>query len=91
MENARAVLRYSGRTKSKILWLKRIIWFCCPADCPVVTHESFAASIDSWMYLDSDFDDHLNWIAIDKVGPITTPTPSWLTISVCVSCPSALW
>lgn len=52
--------------------------------------ESFATSIDSWMYLDSSFDDHLNWIAMDKVAPINTPTPSWLTISIHVSCPSAL-
>lgn len=30
---------------------------------------SFTTSIDSWMYLDSSFDDHVNWIAMDKVAP----------------------
>jgi len=70
----RAVLRYLDR----YLWPKRIIWFWCPTVCPIVTNQFFATSIDSWMYLDSSFDDRLNWIAVDKVGPINSPAPSWL-------------
>lgn len=45
-------------------------------------HESFALSVDSWMSLDNSFDDHWNWVAM-----VSAPSLSWLTISICVSCP----
>lgn len=77
----RALLWYLDRTKS---------WFWCPAVQLIMTHKFFASSVGSWMGLDSSFDDHWNWVAMDSVASISAPTFSWLRISH-VSRPSVLW
>lgn len=77
--------------QDKILWPKRITWFQCPAVWFIMTHESFVSSMGSWMSWHSSFGDHLNWVAMDNVASINAPTPSWLRISIRVSCPSAPW
>lgn len=77
----RALLWCLHRTKS---------WFWCPAVMFRMTHGCFASSVDRWMGLDSSFDDHFNWVAMDSVAPISAPTISCLRISIHVSCPSAL-